>query len=73
VDWMLGSLEDQKNVSKEECGTVLCQELSTLVDLPRRKEPIVHRDIKSGNILIQSRDPFHIKFTGFGLQEKAII
>jgi serine/threonine-protein kinase Chk2 len=63
----LGSLEDQKNVSEEECVTILCQGLSTFVDLHGRKEPIVHRDIKPGNILVQSRDPFHIKFTDFGL------
>jgi hypothetical protein len=41
----LGSLEDQKNVSEEECVTTLCQALSALVELHGRKEPIVHRDI----------------------------
>ena len=47
--------------------TVLCQGLSALVDLHGRKIPIVHRDIKPGNILLQSRDPLYIKFTDFGL------
>ena len=61
-----GSLEDQKNVSDEECVAILCQGLSALVDLHEREEPIVHRDIKPGDILIHSRDPLHIKLTDFG-------
>jgi serine/threonine protein kinase len=55
------------NISDEECVTILCQGLSALVDLHGREEPIVHRDIKPGNILIHSRDPLHIKLTDFGL------
>jgi serine/threonine protein kinase len=63
----LGSLEDQTNMSDEECVTILCQGLSALVDLHGREEPIVHRDIKPGNILVHSRDPLHIKLSDFGL------
>jgi serine/threonine protein kinase len=62
-----GSLEDQKTISDEDCVTILCQGLSALVDLHGREEPIVHRDIKPGNILIHSPDPLHIKLTDFGL------
>ena len=47
--------------------TVLCQGLSALADLHGREVPIVHRDIKPANILLQSRDPLHIKLADFGL------
>ena len=47
--------------------TVLCQGLSALQDLHERRDPIVHRDIKPANILLQSRDPLHIKLADFGL------
>lgn len=30
---------------------------------------ITHRDVKPDNILIQSRDPFHVKLTDFGLSK----
>jgi len=47
--------------------TVLCQELSALVDLHEHKISIVHWDIKLGNILLQSWDLLYIKFTDFSL------
>jgi serine/threonine protein kinase len=47
--------------------TVLCQGLSALTNFHRREVLIVHRDIKSGNILLQSANPLHIKLTDFGL------
>ena len=64
-----GSLAWEKPVRTlpTECVTILCQGLSALVDLHEREEPIVHRDIKPGNILVQSRVPLSIKFTDFGL------
>lgn len=61
-----GSLEGLE-LSLEESMTVLCQGLSALTDLHGREVPIVHRDIKPGNILLQSADPLHIKLTDFGL------
>ena len=61
-----GSLEGLE-LSLEESMTVLCQGLSALADLHGREVPIVHRDIKPGNILLQSVDPLHIKLTDFGL------
>ncbi|CZR65638.1 uncharacterized protein PAC_15538 [Phialocephala subalpina] len=63
-----GTLEGLE-LSLEESMTVLCQGLSALADLHERKVPIVHRDIKPGNILLFSRDPLHIKFTDFGLSK----
>jgi serine/threonine protein kinase len=66
----LGNLEDQRikrPFSRDETLTILQQSLSTLKYLHGRKPPIVHRDIKPENILVQSRDPLHIKFADFGL------
>jgi serine/threonine protein kinase len=66
----LGNLEDQRikrPFSRNETLTILQQSLSTLKYLHGRKPPIVHRDIKPENILVQSRDPLHIKFADFGL------
>jgi serine/threonine protein kinase len=66
----LGSLEGLE-LSLEESMTVLCQGLSALADLHGREVPIVHRDIKPANILLQSRDPLHIKLTDFGLSKES--
>jgi serine/threonine protein kinase len=64
---LFGSLEDLTNLSVKEYITILCQGLSALVDLYKYKEPIIYRDIKPGNILVQSPDLLYIKFTDFGL------
>lgn len=37
--------------------------------LHEQTPPIVHRDIKPENILVQSRDPFQVKFGDFGLSK----
>ncbi|RDL34580.1 uncharacterized protein BP5553_07708 [Venustampulla echinocandica] len=63
-----GSLEGME-LSLDESTAVLSQGLSALVDLHGRQVPIVHRDIKPGNILLQSLDPFHIKLTDFGVSK----
>ncbi|KAF8857852.1 kinase-like protein [Acephala macrosclerotiorum] len=63
-----GNLEGLE-LSLEESMMVLYQGLSALVDLHGREIPIVHRDIKPGNILLQSIDPLHIKLTDFGLSK----
>ncbi|KAH9213961.1 kinase-like domain-containing protein [Leptodontidium sp. 2 PMI_412] len=60
-----GSLEGSE-LSLSETTTILYQGLSALADLHGREIPIVHRDIKPANILLQSRDPLHIKLTDFG-------
>ncbi|KAL1836162.1 hypothetical protein VTJ49DRAFT_5488 [Mycothermus thermophilus] len=66
-----GSLKDQHEVSPvtlNEVFQILRQALSALRYLHERDEPIVHRDIKPGNILVQSRSPYlHIKLSDFGL------
>jgi serine/threonine protein kinase len=40
-----------------------------LTHLHGQTPPIVHRDIKPQNILVQSRDPLHIKLADFGLSK----
>jgi serine/threonine protein kinase len=46
---------------------ILQQSLSALKYLHEHKPSIVHRDIKPENILVQSRDPLHVKLADFGL------
>ncbi|KJZ70488.1 hypothetical protein HIM_10117 [Hirsutella minnesotensis 3608] len=64
-----GSLEEQENISADEGLSILCQCLSALTFLHSQEPPIVHRDIKPGNILVQHRFPgdIYIKFGDFGL------
>ncbi|KJZ70657.1 hypothetical protein HIM_09930 [Hirsutella minnesotensis 3608] len=64
-----GSLDDQQNVSADEALSILRQCLSALTYLHGQQPPIVHRDIKPGNILVQHRFPgdIHVKFGDFGL------
>ncbi|KND93537.1 Serine/threonine-protein kinase RAD53 [Tolypocladium ophioglossoides CBS 100239] len=64
-----GSLEDHENISTVECVSILRQCLSALKYLHGSDPPIVHRDIKPGNILVRVRcsDHIHVKFGDFGL------
>ena len=65
-----GSLEDQENISADECLSILWQGLCALTYLHSHEPPIVHRDIKPGNILVQHRfpgDDIFVKFGDFGL------
>ncbi|TAQ88243.1 hypothetical protein B7494_g3410 [Chlorociboria aeruginascens] len=59
-----GSLQGL-SLTVEESMTVLCQGLLASEYLHERKDPIAHRDIKPGNILLQCRDPIHLKLTDF--------
>ncbi|KAK3114101.1 hypothetical protein LTR53_007919 [Teratosphaeriaceae sp. CCFEE 6253] len=68
----LGNLEDQHRrhkISEDEAIIVLQQVLSALFFLHEQSPPIVHRDIKPGNLLVQSRKPMHIKLGDFGLSK----
>ncbi|KAL9584902.1 MAG: hypothetical protein Q9212_001836 [Teloschistes hypoglaucus] len=68
----LGNLEDQdrqRNISDDETVITLHQSLLALTYLHGQTPSIVHRDIKPQNILVQSRDPFHIKLADFGLSK----
>ncbi|KAH6632482.1 kinase-like domain-containing protein [Chaetomium tenue] len=64
-----GSLADQRNISAAECVSILQQCLSALEYLHGSDPPIVHRDIKADNILVQYRDTnsIYVKFADFGL------
>ncbi|KAE9968652.1 hypothetical protein EG328_007338 [Venturia inaequalis] len=55
--------------SHQELKEILVQSLAALEYLHGRKPPVVHRDIKSDNILVQSRAPMHIKVSDFGLSK----
>lgn len=69
----LGTLKDintQQRITDEEILTLLCQCLDALTSV--HAHDIVHRDIKLENILVQSRDPFHIKLSDFGLSKATI-
>ncbi|KAK0837771.1 hypothetical protein LTS02_017903 [Friedmanniomyces endolithicus] len=68
----LGNLESQhrrRKISEDEAIIVLQQVLSALVFLHEQSPPIVHRDIKPENLLVQSREPIHIKLGDFGLSK----
>lgn len=66
-----GSLADQQNISATECILILRQCLSALKYLHGPKLTIVHRDIKTENILVQYRNVNHIevKLADFGLSK----
>ena len=46
---------------------ILCQSLDALTSV--HEQNIVHRDIKPENILVQSREPLHVKLSDFGLSK----
>lgn len=66
----LGNLQDQHTqqpITDQESLTILCQSLDGLTSV--HEEDIVHRDIKPQNILVQSREPLHVKLSDFGLSK----
>ena len=68
----LGNLRDQHKedpIAMEESTRVLLQGLDALAYL--HENQVAHRDIKPENILVQSRLPFHIKLSDFGLAKDA--
>ncbi|KAF2969084.1 hypothetical protein GQX73_g4482 [Xylaria multiplex] len=69
----LGNLEEQaeaEQISLEETLEILRQGLYALRYLHEREDPIVHRDIKPSNILVQTRNPLHIKLSDFGFSKE---
>lgn len=64
----LGSLINERgHLPESNVQTMAAQLLSALKHL--HQIGITHRDIKPDNILIYSRDPFHVKLTDFGLSK----
>ncbi|KAH9212265.1 kinase-like domain-containing protein [Leptodontidium sp. 2 PMI_412] len=69
----LGNLHDrhkQQPFSDQESLNILCQSLNALTSV--HKDGIVYRDIKPENILVQSRNPLHLKFTDFSLLKATV-
>lgn len=64
---LLGNLQDQHTqqpITDQESLTILCQSLDALIFV--HEENIVHQNIKPENILVQSREPLHVKLSDFG-------
>ncbi|PHH73893.1 hypothetical protein CDD80_3513 [Ophiocordyceps camponoti-rufipedis] len=64
-----GNLNRLHKISTAETESILSQCLSALTYLHGQEPPIVHRDIKAANILVQRRDSdgIHVKFADFGV------
>lgn len=70
----LGNLHAQAQrspITSTEILDIARQTLSALTYLHGRPSPIAHRDIKPENILVQSRDPLHIRLSDFGLSKES--
>ena len=65
----LKSVHKAQALSNHEIKVVLEQGLLALAYLHGQKPPVAHRDIKPQNLLIKSRDPFHLKMGDFGLSK----
>lgn len=63
----LGNLKAQERITDTESLAILCQSLDALTSV--HEDGIAHRDIKPENILIQSRNPLHIKLSDFGMSK----
>ncbi|KJZ79926.1 hypothetical protein HIM_00640 [Hirsutella minnesotensis 3608] len=68
-----GSLEEHEFITAHETISILQQCLSALTYLHERKPPIVHRDIRPGNILVRHRSPgdIHVVFGDFGMARES--
>ncbi|KAK0655339.1 kinase-like domain-containing protein [Cercophora newfieldiana] len=63
----------RSDISANEGVQILCQLLSALAYLHEHDPPIVHRDIKPDNILVQHRHAgdIYVKFGDFGLSRES--
>ena len=68
-----GALGDHNDISANEGIQILCQCLSALTYLHGQKPPIVYRDIKPDNILVQHRcdGDIYVKFGDYGLSKES--
>jgi serine/threonine protein kinase len=67
------NLEDQhkqQSITDQESFIILCQNLDALTFV--YEDEIVHRDIKSESILVQSRSSLHIKLSDFDLSKTIV-
>jgi serine/threonine protein kinase len=65
----LGRQHKLNRIQRPEVRQLLLQAANALQYLHSQTPSLVHRDIKPQNILVKSRDPFHIKLTDFGISK----
>lgn len=63
-------LKQNKSIPEREAKSIICQVVSALKYLNERKPPVIHYDLKPGNILLGSGQAAgEIKITDFGLSK----
>ncbi|EUB65001.1 Serine/threonine-protein kinase tousled-like protein [Echinococcus granulosus] len=63
-------LKQNKVIPEREAKSIICQVISALKYLNQRKPPVIHYDLKPGNILLGSGElSGEIKITDFGLSK----
>uniref|UniRef100_A0A3Q0KNB4 Protein kinase n=2 Tax=Schistosoma mansoni TaxID=6183 RepID=A0A3Q0KNB4_SCHMA len=63
-------LKQNKSIPEREAKSIICQVVSALKYLNERKPPVIHYDLKPGNILLGSGQVAgEIKITDFGLSK----
>lgn len=63
-------LKQNKTIPEKEARTVVMQVISALKYLNERKPPVIHYDLKPGNILLGSDETsWEVKITDFGLSK----
>lgn len=63
-------LKQHKTIPEKEARTVIMQVVSALKYLNERKPPVIHYDLKPGNILLGSDETsWEVKITDFGLSK----
>uniref|UniRef100_A0A5K3F758 Protein kinase domain-containing protein n=1 Tax=Mesocestoides corti TaxID=53468 RepID=A0A5K3F758_MESCO len=63
-------LKQNKIIPEREAKSIICQVISALKYLNQRKPPVIHYDLKPGNILLGSGElSGEIKITDFGLSK----
>ncbi|PAA60736.1 hypothetical protein BOX15_Mlig032845g1, partial [Macrostomum lignano] len=63
-------LKQNKSLPEREARNIICQVVSALKYLNQRKPPVIHYDLKPGNILLGEGDSIAaIKLTDFGLSK----
>jgi len=64
-------LKQHKSLREQEARCIVMQVVSSLFYLNRKKQPVIHYDLKPGNILLYGKGDFigNLKITDFGLSK----